>query len=134
MFNETQLRNQINGMSKNQVIELRDNLENNFEPKLRPIMHTLNLYSINTFGTPVSKLTADELSPNEKVKAELKKRFDLVDNKDFRKIAAKMAQSTGTTAKEWNENKVEICLFLANKAVGMGFEVVNGELINTLEN
>ena len=53
------------------------------------------------------------------IKAEFKRRMDLVNCPDFRKFAADAAKKLGVTAQEWNQNKAAILLMLANEACGI---------------
>lgn len=53
------------------------------------------------------------------VKTEMKRRTDLVNDKSFREICAKHAESIGITPKEWNENKAMILLKFANDFCSM---------------
>jgi hypothetical protein len=55
------------------------------------------------------------MTPTEMIKAEYKRRTDLVEDINFRKQCVKMAKALGITADEWNKNKVHIMLFFANK-------------------
>ena len=48
------------------------------------------------------------------IETEYKRRTDLVNDINFRKDCAKIAQQIGITAKEWNENKAIILLKWAN--------------------
>lgn len=49
------------------------------------------------------------------IKAELKRREDLVMDIEFRNIVAKHAEKIGITANEWNNNKMPILLYFANQ-------------------
>ena len=49
----------------------------------------------------------------------LQRRFDLVENEEFRKAAVELAKKLGVTAKEWNENKIDILLHFANEYCGI---------------
>ena len=49
------------------------------------------------------------------IKAELKRREDLVMDIEFRKIVAKHAEKIGITADQWNNNKMPILLYFANQ-------------------
>ena len=51
-----ELRNKVKDMTKEDFIILRDNLENNWSEKLRPLMQILSLECINKFGTTLSKI------------------------------------------------------------------------------
>lgn len=49
------------------------------------------------------------------IKAEYKRRTDLVNDVNFRKQCVKMAKALGITSEEWNKDKVHIMLIFANK-------------------
>lgn len=55
------------------------------------------------------------MTPTEIIKAEYKRRTDLVNDVNFRKQCVKMAKALGITAEEWNKEKVHIMLLFANK-------------------
>ncbi|MFY7885170.1 MAG: hypothetical protein ACOVOV_10050 [Dolichospermum sp.] len=55
------------------------------------------------------------MTPKEMIKAEYKRRTDLVEDINFRKQCVKMAKALGITADEWNKEKVHIMLIFANK-------------------
>lgn len=55
------------------------------------------------------------MKAEEMIKAELKRRTDLVECLQFRKQAVKVAKKLGITADEWNKNKTGILLMLANE-------------------
>jgi hypothetical protein len=55
------------------------------------------------------------MTTTEMIKAEYKRRTDLVEDINFRKQCVKMAKALGITADEWNKDKVHIMLFFANK-------------------
>jgi hypothetical protein len=55
------------------------------------------------------------MTPKEMIKAEYKRRTDLVNDVKFRKQCVKMAKALGITADEWNKEKVHIMLIFANK-------------------
>lgn len=55
------------------------------------------------------------MTPQEMIKAEYKRRTDLVNDVNFRKQCVKMAKVLGITAEEWNKDKVHIMLLFANK-------------------
>jgi hypothetical protein len=55
------------------------------------------------------------MTPKQMIKAEYKRRTDLVNDVNFRKQCVKMAKALGITADEWNKDKVHIMLFFANK-------------------
>lgn len=64
---------------------------------------------------------------NEMVETEIKRRFDLVEDSEFRSIMADFCKENNLcTAKEWNENRAEILLFLANKVCGIENEIARG--------
>lgn len=52
----TELRNNASEMTKQQFINLRDKMENNWSETLRPSMQVLSLACINKFGTTLSNL------------------------------------------------------------------------------
>jgi len=49
------------------------------------------------------------------IQSEFKRRTDLIENPEFRKLAVKAAKELGITAKEWNTNKVALLMFFANE-------------------
>ena len=53
------------------------------------------------------------------IEAQLKRRFDLIENVEFRKVAIELCKKLGVTASEWNENKADILLFFANEYCGI---------------
>lgn len=53
---ESQLRNQLESMTIEQMIELRDSLENNWNESLRPLMMILSKGCYNKFGKLISSL------------------------------------------------------------------------------
>ncbi len=55
------------------------------------------------------------MKATEMIKAEMKRRTDLVECLEFRQSAVELAKKLGITAKEWNENKMPILLMLANE-------------------
>lgn len=55
------------------------------------------------------------MKTNDLIKAELKRRTDLVECLEFRKSSIELAKKLGITAKEWNENKMLILLMFANE-------------------
>ena len=55
------------------------------------------------------------MTTTEMIKAEYKRRTDLVNDVNFRKQCVKMAKALGITADEWNKDKVHIMLIFANK-------------------
>jgi len=52
----TELRNNTSEMTKEQFINLRDKMENNWKETLRPSMQVLALTCINKFGITLSNL------------------------------------------------------------------------------
>jgi hypothetical protein len=55
------------------------------------------------------------MTTKQMIKAEYKRRTDLVNDVNFRKQCVKMAKALGITADEWNKEKVHIMLIFANK-------------------
>ncbi len=49
------------------------------------------------------------------IESEMKRRTDLIENADFRKVCAKAAKQIGITLEEWNENKAVILMHFANQ-------------------
>jgi hypothetical protein len=49
------------------------------------------------------------------IESELQRRFELIENSDFRLKCSKLAEQIGISAKEWNENKAAILLYFANQ-------------------
>ena len=49
------------------------------------------------------------------IQSEFKRRTDLIENPEFRKLAVKAAKELGITAQEWNTNKVALLMFFANQ-------------------
>jgi len=49
------------------------------------------------------------------IESEMKRRTDLFENVEFRKLCINAAKKLGITAKEWNENKAMLCLYFANE-------------------
>lgn len=49
------------------------------------------------------------------INQELKRREELVMDENFRKKCIEFCKEIGITAKEWNENKMAICLMIANR-------------------
>jgi hypothetical protein len=56
-----------------------------------------------------------QMTPQEMIKSEMKRRTDLVECLEFRKSAVELAKKLGITAEEWNKNKMPILLMLANE-------------------
>ena len=52
---------------------------------------------------------------NVTIKTELKRRMDLVYDKEFVKNCAVAAKKLGITAEEWKQNRAGICLLFANE-------------------
>lgn len=67
----------------------------------------------------IEEIEAEALRINEEqkvtVEGELKRRFDLVGDINFRIKVAEQMQLAGMTEKEWNDNKAVICLMMANE-------------------
>jgi hypothetical protein len=49
------------------------------------------------------------------IKAELKRREDLIMDVKFRKLCARHAEQIGITSEEWNNNKMPMLMFFANE-------------------
>lgn len=49
------------------------------------------------------------------IESEWKRRTDLIESSDFRKECAKYAKKMGITSQEWDLNKVEIMIIIANE-------------------
>lgn len=58
-------------------------------------------------------------------------RIKLVEDVKFRELCIKACKELGISANEWNENKMAICLFLANEIIAKDNKE-NGELRNAL--
>jgi hypothetical protein len=52
----SELRNKVSDMTKQEFINYRDELENNWNEDLRPLMNILALACINKFGTTLVNL------------------------------------------------------------------------------
>ncbi len=52
----SELRNKVEGMTKQDFINYRNELESNWDENLRPLMNILSLACINKFGTTLIKL------------------------------------------------------------------------------
>jgi hypothetical protein len=46
-------------------------------------------------------------------------RVKLVEDVKFRELCVKMCKELGISASEWNKNKIDICLFIANQFIGL---------------
>lgn len=55
------------------------------------------------------------MTAQEFINRETKRRFDLVENADFRKMCIEACKVLGITAEEWNKNRAGICLLFANE-------------------
>lgn len=55
------------------------------------------------------------MTPKQLIKAEYKKRTDLVNDINFRKQCVKAAKALGITQEEWDKNRLTIMLIFANK-------------------
>ena len=53
---------------------------------------------------------------------EMNLRVKLVEDVKFRELCVKMCKELGIPASEWNKNKVDICLFIANQFIGLDAE------------
>jgi hypothetical protein len=49
------------------------------------------------------------------IKKEFKRREDLINDLNFRKLCADYAEKIGITSDEWNKNKMFLLLFYANE-------------------
>lgn len=49
------------------------------------------------------------------IKKELKRREELIEDLEFRKLCANHANNLGITAEEWNNNKMFFLMFFANE-------------------
>ncbi len=65
------------------------------------------------------------------IENEMNLRVKLVEDVRFRELCIKACKDLGISAKEWNENKMAICLFLANEIISKDNKE-NGELRNAL--
>lgn len=59
------------------------------------------------------------MKTNQFIKAEYKRRMDLVNDVEFRKSCVELAQKLGITADEWNSNKAGLLLYFANEFCGI---------------
>jgi len=59
------------------------------------------------------------MKTNQFIKAEYKRRMDLVNDVEFRKSCVELAQKLGITADEWNTNKATLLLYFANEFCGI---------------
>lgn len=50
---------------------------------------------------------------------ELELRKRLVEDVKFRKLCIKVCKELGITAAEWNANRADICLYIANQFIGI---------------
>ena len=55
----------------------------------------------------------------EFINEELDVRFKLVQDKTFRELCVKVCKELGITAAEWNANRADICLYIANQFIGL---------------
>lgn len=60
----------------------------------------------------------------QSIKAEFKKRTDLIKQKEFRVKCAQIAEEMGMSADEWNKNKAKILLWMANKVISQAEEAM----------
>ena len=49
------------------------------------------------------------------IQSEFKRRTDLIENPEFKKLAVKAAKELGITAEEWNTNRAALLMFFANQ-------------------
>ena len=68
---------------------------------------------------------------HEFIQNEMSLRTKLVEDINFRKICIKVCKQLGISAKEWNANKMAICLYLANEVIAKDNRE-NGELRSLL--
>ncbi len=82
---------------------------------------TLSVDNVKSGCIFVKEITTktNTMTPQELIKAEYKRRTDLVENVEFRKTCVEIAKKIGITVEEWNENKVQILLMFANKVCGI---------------
>jgi hypothetical protein len=57
----------------------------------------------------------NKMEAKQFIKAELKRREDLINDIDFRELCAKHAKQIGITLDEWNKNKMPILMYFANE-------------------
>ena len=55
----------------------------------------------------------------EFINEELDVRFKLVQDKIFRELCVKVCKELGVTAADWNANRADICLYIANQFIGL---------------
>ena len=55
----------------------------------------------------------------EFINEELDVRFKLVQDKIFRELCVKVCKELGVTAADWNANRADICLYIANQFIGI---------------
>ncbi len=55
----------------------------------------------------------------EFINEEMDVRFKLVQDKIFRELCVKVCKELGITAAEWNANRADICLYIANQFIGL---------------
>ncbi len=53
----------------------------------------------------------------QQIRAEFKKRTDLIEQKEFRVKCAQIAEEMGMSADEWNKNMAYYLLLIANKVI-----------------
>lgn len=68
--------------------------------------------------------TLTDAQGKELIKAELKRRFDLINNKEFVNICIDTVKRLGMTAKEWNKNKAPLLMMFANEAIGIENKII----------
>ena len=72
----------------------------------------IHLYHINNLKTK-------NMTTQVTIQTEFKRREDLINDLNFRKVCAKHAEKIGITSKEWNDNKISILMFFANEFCGV---------------
>jgi hypothetical protein len=72
------------------------------------------------------------LEAEQFINNEMNLRIKLVEDVKFRELCVKMCKQLGITSSEWNKNKMEICLFIANQFIG--FDAEEGKLREYLTN
>jgi hypothetical protein len=53
------------------------------------------------------------------INEELEIRKQLVEDVKFRELCVKVCKELGITAAEWNANRADICLYIANQFIGL---------------
>ena len=60
-----------------------------------------------------------EAQAQEWIKAQWKRRTDLIESEEFRLNCIEVMKKMGISAKEWNENMAGLLMFMANEVCGM---------------